>query len=189
MTVPSENWFPRAWTSWLQVRNSPGKLPGSGASRAGAGEGGWVAPCPCPHHQPVLSPLAAPLLCSQNWCEQPQRGGRRSGLLTRCGTLGKSLPALGLSVSICKKGEGSSAIAPAPIFFFKLHPRHVEVPRPGTRSKPQLQSMPQLQQCQILNPLCWAADQTVASTETSQIVNPPRHSGNSSSSNFFIFLF
>ena len=31
--------------------------------------------------------------------------------------------------------------------------------------------MPQLQQCQILNPLLWARDQTAAATETSQIIN------------------
>ena len=34
------------------------------------------------------------------------------------------------------------------------------VPGPGIRSKLQLQAMPQLWQCQILNPLCWAGDQT-----------------------------
>ena len=33
------------------------------------------------------------------------------------------------------------------------------IPRPGIRSKPQLWPTPQLWQCWILNPLCWAGDQ------------------------------
>ena len=39
------------------------------------------------------------------------------------------------------------------LFLFWPHLRHMEVPRPGTESELQLQPMPQLQQCQILNPL------------------------------------
>ena len=35
--------------------------------------------------------------------------------------------------------------------LFQLHLWHMEVPRPGNESEPQLQSMPQLQPCQILN--------------------------------------
>jgi len=37
-------------------------------------------------------------------------------------------------------------------FAFLAHPRHIEVPGPGIESKPQLQTMPQLLQCLILNP-------------------------------------
>ena len=44
--------------------------------------------------------------------------------------------------------------------------------------KPQLWSMLQLQQCQILNPPFQAGVQTCASTETSQIINPLHHSKN-----------
>ena len=43
-----------------------------------------------------------------------------------------------------------------------LHPRHTEVPRPGTESKPQLY----LWQSQICNPLCWAGDETCTSAVT-----------------------
>ena len=39
--------------------------------------------------------------------------------------------------------------------------------------------MPQLQQCQILNPLRQAGDPTSASTETSWIINPLHCSSNS----------
>ena len=39
-------------------------------------------------------------------------------------------------------------------FFFWLHLWHMEIPRPGIKSEPQLWSMPQLQQHWILNPLC-----------------------------------
>ena len=40
------------------------------------------------------------------------------------------------------------------VSYVWLNPWHMEVPGPGTESKPQLQPMPQLQQCQVLNPLC-----------------------------------
>ena len=36
--------------------------------------------------------------------------------------------------------------------FFGLYQQHMEIPRPGTESKPQLHPVPQLRQCQILNP-------------------------------------
>ena len=50
---------------------------------------------------------------------------------------------------------------PAHVSFFLLgHPVAYGVPRTGIRSKPQLQTMPQLWQRQILNPLCWAGDLT-----------------------------
>ena len=42
----------------------------------------------------------------------------------------------------------------------------MEVPGPGIESEPQLRCTPQLQQCQILNPLHQARDQTHAATET-----------------------
>ena len=51
-------------------------------------------------------------------------------------------------------------------FFYRLHPQHMEVPRPGVESELQLQSMPQLWQHQILNPLYQAGDQTHASATT-----------------------
>ena len=40
----------------------------------------------------------------------------------------------------------------------------MEVPRPGMKSELHLRPMPQLQQCQFLNPLCQAKDQTQAAT-------------------------
>ena len=45
------------------------------------------------------------------------------------------------------------------IFFFGCLAAY-GVSRPGIRSKLQVQPKPQLQQCQILNPLCRAGDQT-----------------------------
>ena len=56
-------------------------------------------------------------------------------------------------------------------FFFKffiLWPLswHVEVPRPGIESKPQLQFTLQLQQHHVLYPLHWAGDQTLSSAVT-----------------------
>ena len=38
-------------------------------------------------------------------------------------------------------------------FLFQLHPLHMEVPGWGMESEPRLQPTPQLQQCQILNPV------------------------------------
>ena len=70
------------------------------------------------------------------------------------------------------------------IFFF-LHPRHMEVPRPGVESELQLPAyitviaMPYLShvcdlphsswQCQILNPLNEARDRTHILMDTSQV--------------------
>ena len=52
-------------------------------------------------------------------------------------------------------------------FFLPLpHPGHMGVPGPRMESELQLQPMLQLQKCQILNPLCWARDQTHTSAET-----------------------
>ena len=53
------------------------------------------------------------------------------------------------------------------IYFFLPSMQHTEVPGPGRESEPlQLWSTPQLQQCQILNPLCQTRDQTYASAKT-----------------------
>ena len=52
------------------------------------------------------------------------------------------------------------------IYLLWLYLRHLEFPGPGIESEPQLQAMPQLWQCQILNPLCWAGDWTCTSTVT-----------------------
>ena len=42
----------------------------------------------------------------------------------------------------------------------------IEIPGPGIESELQLPTMPQLQQCWILNPLCWTGDQTHTSAVT-----------------------
>ena len=52
-------------------------------------------------------------------------------------------------------------------FFFSWpHPQHVEVPRPGIEFKLQLQHMPQLQLCQILEPTVPGGDWTHTSAVT-----------------------
>ena len=43
-------------------------------------------------------------------------------------------------------------------WFWGLHTQHMEVPRPGKESEPQLQPVPQWQQYWILNPLLQAGD-------------------------------
>lgn len=53
-----------------------------------------------------------------------------------------------------------------------------EVSRPGIEFELQLQRMPQVWQCQILNPLHQARDQTGNTTVTSQIINLLCHSRN-----------
>ena len=60
------------------------------------------------------------------------------------------------------QGSFSGKVRALPIFFFFHfgHPRAYGVPRPGIWSKLQVQPMPQLQQCWILNPLCHTRDQT-----------------------------
>ena len=45
-------------------------------------------------------------------------------------------------------------------FFFFGRPKVYGVPRLGIRSKPKLWPKPQMQQCQILNPLIRSGDQT-----------------------------
>ena len=48
-----------------------------------------------------------------------------------------------------------------PFFLFIFgHPSAYGVPGSGVRSEPQVQPKQQLWQRQILNPLCWAGDQT-----------------------------
>lgn len=47
-------------------------------------------------------------------------------------------------------------------FFFSFVgcPAAHGVPKPDIRFEPQLQPMPKLWQCPILNPMCWAGDRT-----------------------------
>lgn len=52
------------------------------------------------------------------------------------------------------------------LFLGGTHPWYMEVPGPGIKSKPQLQFMLLLWQCQILNPLHQARDQTCTSAAT-----------------------
>ena len=49
------------------------------------------------------------------------------------------------------------------VYFFHC-PVAYGIPRPGIRSKPQMRPKPQLQQCQILNPLCQPRDWTCIPT-------------------------
>ena len=54
-------------------------------------------------------------------------------------------------------------------FFFHFWPPHsIRSFQARIRSELQLQPKPQLWQCQILNPLCWARNQTF-------VLAPPRH--------------
>ena len=61
-----------------------------------------------------------------------------------------------------------------PFYFFflpfRLHPGHMEVPRPGMESEPQLQPMPPLWQPWIFNRLRGTRDQTHASAATQAAV-------------------
>ena len=72
-------------------------------------------------------------------------------------------------------------------FFFLFWLLH-GVPGPGMESRPEFWTMPQLQQCQIFNPLCQAGDWTLipASAEILSILFC--HSGNSTPLNFLILL-
>lgn len=72
----------------------------------------WVPLRPCLYHQPVLLSLLASPPCMRLSGETGQR------LLTPWRTLGKSLPALSLSVSICEMeaGGGGWPALPAPEF-------------------------------------------------------------------------
>ena len=89
--------------------------------------------------------------------------------------------------------------------FLRPHPWHMEVPRLGVKSELQLPAYttatatpdPRLicslhhgsQQCQILNPLREARDQTPTSSRTPcRVLNPLRHSRNSTIVLIFIFL-
>ena len=74
----------------------------------------------------------------------------------------------------------SSVNYPFFAFLFQPHPSLMEIPGPWIKSDPILQ----LQQLQILNPLRQAEDQTGISTETSRIINPLCHRGNSNYSFF-----
>ena len=52
------------------------------------------------------------------------------------------------------------------LVFLWLYPGHMQVPRPGTESQPQLQPTPQLWQCRTFNPLCQAEDPNCTSAVT-----------------------
>ena len=70
-------------------------------------------------------------------------------------------------------------------FSFFVHPVAHGVPVPGirSRSEPWLQPVPQLWQCQILNPLCQPRDQTHRVPPI-----PLRHIGNSKKKSFFLHI-
>ena len=51
-------------------------------------------------------------------------------------------------------GSPSDLLKQSAFFLYLPHPRHMEFPRPGIESEPQLQPTPQLQQCQILLTPC-----------------------------------
>ena len=67
-------------------------------------------------------------------------------------------------------------------FFFQLlHLWHMEVPRPGTESEPQLQPMPQLERRWIFSPTAPGQGlnfATVMNSHCSRILNPLCHSRN-----------
>ena len=64
------------------------------------------------------------------------------------------------SMMSCRLRELSLNRAVFLLFFVLGSPRAYRVLRPGIRSKAQMQTMPKLQQRQILNPLCRARDRT-----------------------------
>ena len=65
------------------------------------------------------------------------------------------------------------------LFLLWPHLQHMEAPGPGVETKLEVRPTPQLQQHWILNPLCWAGDQSRDSTETIWIINTLHHCGNS----------
>ena len=65
------------------------------------------------------------------------------------------------------------------IFFFRATTVAYEVTRLGVVLEPHLRLKPQPQQWQILNPLSGARDQIYIFMDTSQILNPLSHNGNS----------
>ena len=83
-------------------------------------------------------------------------------------------------------------------FFLGLHPWHMEVPRLGVKLQTPAYAtatatpdpsctcnLPSiLQQCQILNPVSEAGDQTHILMDTSQVLSPPSHNGNSPHAEF-----
>ena len=89
-------------------------------------------------------------------------------------------------------------------FFLGLHPWHMEVPWLGVELELQLLAYTtatatpdpshicvlyhSLQQCQILNPLDKARDRTLILMDTSQVLNPLSHNGNSTYNYNIIFL-
>ena len=65
------------------------------------------------------------------------------------------------------------------IFLFQPSLQHMEVPRPGSEYKLQLQPTPQLQRCWILNPLGWVGIKPMLPQRQRQILNLRHHNGNS----------
>ena len=63
----------------------------------------------------------------------------------------------------------------------------MEVPGPGTESEPQMESIPQLQQCQILNPLHWTWGSNLHHGRQYWILNLLCYSGNSLFLEFFYY--
>ena len=64
-------------------------------------------------------------------------------------------------------------------FFFRLHLRHMEVPRSEIKLELQLPAYGRLWQHQILSPLSETRDQTQILMDISWVLNPPSHNGNS----------
>ena len=83
------------------------------------------------------------------------------------------------------------SILPFIIIFslFHLYPLHMEVLGPSVESQLHLQPTPQLRQHWIPNQLLRTGNWTRNVTETSWIINPPSHRGNSSPSIIIVFCF
>ena len=97
--------------------------------------------------------------------------GGSAGRISRPGTIASLLPSF---LIFCK-----TSLVFTSFLLFRPYPWHLEVPRPGIKSELQLWPALQLQQHWILNPLLWAGDPTRAATERSWLINPLRHSRNS----------
>ena len=105
-----------------------------------------------------------------------------------------------------KKGQEKTPKKPYLMYFFlsflRLHLWHMEVPRLGVELELQLLAYTTAtatpdpshignlhcssQQCQILNPMSKARDLTCILVDTSQVLNPLSHNGNSPIANFDI---
>ena len=83
--------------------------------------------------------------------------------------------------------QGAGGWKHASFFCFVLfcHPTAYRVPRPGIRSEPQLQPMPQLRHHWILNPLCWTGGLNLCSRALEMPLIPLYHRGHAWKSAFF----